>query len=221
VSPETVVWPLARPPVLCIPRVAHIGTLDPADKGAFSWGAHGLSVSLHPDEWEAIARLGGRPWHLLERTGGVFLDYWAPDAKRQRTIARWGVAHGLVERRYGYVYARRWWDSELEGTMSSYHATRGEALEEAGDEGEIRRMLSHPGTARLAQRIGMSPPELDAFAALLLCYVEDEHPDLDGVWWADRHGPLSAPRGAIVPARLAHWSRRRLAPVDVEQLLGA
>jgi hypothetical protein len=82
------VWPLVRPPVRWISRVAHIGTLDPAAKGAFSWEAHGLSVSLHPEEWEAIARLGGRPWHLLERTGGVFLDYWSLGEKHRRTIAR-------------------------------------------------------------------------------------------------------------------------------------
>ncbi len=212
--------PLSRPPLRSLARVCHIGTLNPADKGDFSWEAHGLSVSLHPEEWERIAELGGRPWHLLARDGGAFLDYWALGRRAKRTIARWGIERGLVSRQY--VHARSWWDDELEDTMHSLHATRVEALEEAGEPDDgmgISRVLTHPGTAALAQRIGMKAPEFDAFDALLVCYVEDEHPDIDGVWWADDHGPLSAPRGCIVPARLQRWSRRPLNRTEAEQVL--
>jgi len=205
--PANTAAPLSRPPLRSLGRVCHIGTLNPADKGDFSWEAHGLSVSLHPEEWEAIAKLGGLPWHLLERDGGVFLDYWALGRRARRRITHWGVQHGLVERQF--VHARSWWDDELEDTMRSFHATRADAVEEndaLDGEGNISRVVTHPGTAALEQRTGMTAPDLDAFDAMLVCYVEDAHPDLDGVWWADRHGPLSAPRGCIVPARLAHWS---------------
>lgn len=196
--------------------------LNPAEKGAFSWEAHGLSVSVHPQEWEAIAKLGGRSWHLLagkDGEDGVFLDYWALGPRARRRIAHWGVARGLVSRRF--VHARRWWDDELEDTMITLHDTRAAALDEAEglDPGGVFRVVTYPATAQLERRIGMSAPAFDAFDALLVCHVEDEHPDLDGVWWADRHGPLSAPRGCIVPARLSHWSRRQLERTDAERLL--
>jgi hypothetical protein len=211
--------PLLRPPIVRLSRVCHIGTLDPAEKGAFSWEAHALSVSRHPEEWEAIGRLGGRPWHLLERAGGAFLDYWALREKSRLRVALWGLGRGLVERRF--LHARRCWDSELEDTLTTHHATRAEALAQADGDSEqkIRRVVAYLATETLEKRIAMKPPELDAFDALLLCFVEDEHRDLDGVWWADRHGPLSAPRGAIVPARLARWTRRPLDPSDAERLL--
>jgi hypothetical protein len=174
---------------------------------------------VHPEEWEAIARLGGRPWYLLERHDGAFLDYWALGRYARRRIAYWGVAHGLVTRTY--VHARQWWDEELEDTMMTLHATRSDALDEAQgcDEDSLSRLATYPATIKLEQRTNMTAPEFDAFDVMLLCYVEDEHPDLDGVWWEDRHGPLSAPRGPIVPARLARWSRRALARADAARLL--
>lgn len=207
-------------PLRALSRVCHIGTLNPAEKGTFSHEAHGLSVSLDPEEWEMIAKLGGRPWHLLARPGGVFLDYWALGRRARRQITRWGVEHKLVST--SYVHARSWWDDELKDTMRSLHATRADAVADDDEHDAhrcISRVVTHPGTAALQKRTGMSARDLDAFDALLVCYVEDEHPDIDGVWWADSHGPLSAPRGCIVPARLAHWSRRPLHRIDAERLL--
>jgi hypothetical protein len=219
--PENTVATLCRPPLRRLSRVAHIGTLDPADKGEFSHEAHGLSVSLHPEEWERIAKLGGNPWHLLERDGGVFLDYWALGRRAKRAITRWGIEHGLVTRRH--VHARSWWDDEAEDTMRSLHATRAEAVEEGELEEQpavISRILTYTGTAKLKQRTGARTSQLNAFDELVVCYVEDAHPDIDGVWWEDEHAWMSAPRGCIVPARLDRWSRQPLDRHDAEHLLG-
>lgn len=48
---------------------------------------------------------------------------------------------------------------------------------------------------------GMRLPD-DAEDFLLPLYVEREMPDAHGVWWEDEHGPMSAPRGVIVPSKM-------------------
>lgn len=211
---------LRRPPLLRLPRVCHIGTLNPADKREVSWEAHGLSVSLHPEEWEMIAKLGGAPWHLLERADGVFLDYWALGRRTRRQITAWGVENGLLTRRYVHELTQ---PSEDEATVStSLHATRKEALSECELDAQpvsIRRVVAHSATEKLTHRIGRHLLGLDAFTEALVCFVEDEHPEIDGVWWEDEHGWLSAPHGCIIPARLERWSRRPLAREGADRLL--
>jgi hypothetical protein len=204
--------PAGRLAVLRIDRVAHIGSLDRADKGRHSYEGHGLSVSVDPHEWEAIARLGGLPWHLLSRTEGRFVDYWSLSTRSRRGIARWGLQRNYLQRRIAWSASR--WDDELEDTFTTCHDTKQEALEELevdDQEGEVRRTTVLAGTAHLERRTEMSSPQ-DGFDLALVCYVEDHHPDLDGVWWQDRHGPLSAPRGVILPARLAQWTVAPLRP---------
>lgn len=211
--------PQPRLPLRRLSRVCHIGTLDPEDKGPFSWESHGLSVSLDPERWEEIAKLGGRRWHLLERDQGAFLDYWSMSPKLRRHIASWGISRGLVRRQLVFALHRP--DTELADTMITLHATHADALAEADEDpdAEIKRTVSYPGTAALTARTGMPPPELDAFDAMLVCHVEDAHPHLDGVWWQDRPGPLSAPRGCIVPARLPEWTVSTLARSHAARLL--
>jgi hypothetical protein len=212
---------ITRPPLRHLSTVCHIGTLDLADKGPFSWEAQGLSVSIDPTSWEAIAELGGQPWHLLERRAGAFLDYHRLGPRTRLRVARWAVARGLLTR--VFVHQRTWWDDELESESGCYHDTRAEAIEEAEEtadnESSVRRVVTYPGAPLLAQRAGTRLPEYEAFDAALLCYVEDEHPAIDGVWWEDRYLPLSAPRGCILPRRLAAWTRREVTREQASRLL--
>lgn len=208
-------------PIVALDRVAHIGTLDPADRGSvfsYSYEGHGLSVSVDPEEWEAIARLGGLPWHLLSKPGGTFVDYWSLGARRRRQIAGWGVHRGYVVRRA--VWAAEWWDDELETSLTSLHVTRREALGEVDDiEGAVKRTVTLEATARLRRRLGMDVG-LDVFDYVLECYVEDAHPEVDGIWWADAYGPLSAPRGVILPGHVSAWTAAPLPRSEAAGLLG-
>lgn len=194
-------------PTLAIRRVAHIGMLERADKqrSSFSWEGHGLSVSVHPEEWEMIARLGGRPWWLLENSNGRFLDFWALTDAQREEISRWGVSGGYAEQRI--MWAAGYYDDELESRMVSYHVTRELADEEASEQGDVEEVLVLHPTERLSARLGMRSPS-DCLDHLTVCFVEDECPTLDGVWWTDTYRPyaLSAPRGVILPARLDDWA---------------
>jgi hypothetical protein len=205
--------------MIALPAVAHIGTLNPADKGrdfAFSHEGHGLSVSVDPEEWERIARLGGRQWHLLRKDSGRFLDYWALTRRQRLAITSWGIVRRYVVRKV--VWAARLWDDELEETIVTYHETKQLAREEQDGAGEVRRAGTLEATQLLSRRLGMTVG-FDAFDHLLVCYVEDQHPQLDGVWWEDAHGPLSAPRGVIRPARIPDWTVTPLGRRDADRAL--
>lgn len=79
---------------MSFPSLIHIGSLNPGDKRGFSHEWQGLSVSLHPDAWEQIARLAGPRWELSV-PGNRFVDFHAlDDAARDRIVA-WGVERAI------------------------------------------------------------------------------------------------------------------------------
>lgn len=205
--------PARRLPSLPIEQVFHVGTMNAADKGfqyRHSYEGHGLSVSVDPDEWERIARLGGLPHWSLVREGGRLLDAHALGRRWRRRIEDWGIEQGYVARIRALRV--RWWDSEDECEYRSLHRDLAEARAEAAGEGSVRSVVTLAATPRFDQRISMSA-DLDCFDQLLGVYVEEQS-DLDGVWWQDEYRELSAPRGVIVPSRLGRWTRRRLVPED-------
>ncbi|WP_408903414.1 hypothetical protein [Methylobacterium radiotolerans] len=62
-------------PIIELGRVHHVGSLDPARWGSLHRSSQEgpcLSVSLCPDAWTGIARLGGCDPHTLGRDGGIF-----------------------------------------------------------------------------------------------------------------------------------------------------
>lgn len=201
-------------PLITQTEATHIGTLKAADKGirGRSYEGHGLSVSICPEEWERIAKLGGLPWWQLENPDGRFLDAHALTEKQQAEIASWGLELGLVE------WAELWElsfdddDDELDDTVSFLFASKDEAeLELEEREGSSLKQVGRwCGTEQLAARIGFAS-ELDSFALLLPLYVEENLAGVDGVWWEDiLDGYLSAPRGVIVPGHLCRWTRQRI-----------
>lgn len=210
---------LANAPVSVrsLTRVWHIGTLDRRDKGRRgpSFEGDGLSVSVDPDAWEEIAKLGGLPRWVLTNPRGRFVEFHALTEIQRTAIADWGITHGLVCKKD--TWALSYYDEELEDRCTLEIDDEAEACETLDDllehdpdsEPELKPAETLAVTSKLCERIGFKP--LDAFDVLVALWAEDET-TLDGVWWADRLAPelLSAPRGVIVRRALPNWRRRRI-----------
>ena len=200
--------------VTALTEVFHIGTLDHADKGKLTWSdsyeGHGLSVSLHPDEWERIAKLGGLPRWKLTNEAGRFLDALELSDTQRKEIIAWGVEQGLCEVRTVWTVAR--YDDELEDTMlisfEDEETARAEAEDSELDPDAVASQQRPQATPALRDRVGCDSGA-DCFDHLTVVWVEDNRPDLDGVWWRFEHAPMSAPAGTILPGKLALWRRER------------
>lgn len=62
-------------PLISFTKLYHVGTLNPENKGSDSHEGSGLSVSVHPNEWTRIAKLGGGDLYSLSKSGNQFLDF--------------------------------------------------------------------------------------------------------------------------------------------------
>ena len=102
-------------PIIELLTVHHIGSFDPRDKGGRgeSYEGVGLSVSLHPDAWMAIARLGGLPeWSLTAPDGGGrFLDVHALTVPQRGEIESWAQATDLTRNEPRWEVS--WVDAEV------------------------------------------------------------------------------------------------------------
>ncbi len=197
-------------PAVRVPEAFHVGAMNPAGKGSRSCEGHGLSVTSDPDAWTRIARLGGLPrWKLNCAPGrGFFADAHALGPEGRAAVAAWGIREGYV------VAAVRWaasrYDSELDCELQTLHSSEEEARLEAGDGAEPGRRDGLAATAKLADALHpVKPDVLDPADHLLAVHVETQCPHLDGVWWDDKPGPWSAPRGVILPGRLGAWTASR------------
>jgi len=199
-------------PLLSFDSVFHIGTLDLADKGTHgsSLEGHGLSFAASEElveTWERIAKLGGQPTWRLDKPGARFVDAHRLSKAQRKEIKEWGVEEGYVELVTVWHAVR--WDSEIEDETWSVHESKEDAELELDEGGEIRRRRDLKGTAKLDQLIGQQAG-LSCFDLLLVAYVE-QTTELDGVYWDDLDdGWYSAPRGVILPAKVAEWRTVKL-----------
>lgn len=205
-------------PVIELSCVYHIGTLNPADRGrpGRSLEAHMLSVSLDPEAWIRIARLGGNPIHALSlaQRPARFLDIHAvlDDPALSSTIEQWAV-----EKEYAYpgTLWRGWFfDDELDCHCCLIFPDEAAAREEFRDPEEDAAPAGHQAveafdtllpTDKLREAIPLPFDHPGNLLQYLVILWAETHPtDLDGVWWAEMHDPegLSAPRGGIFPGKV-------------------
>lgn len=218
-------------PIRQLDSVYHLGELDVAKRGERfrnSLEGDGLSVSLCPDAWRRIAKLGGSPLWRLDRAGGRFLDVHAlvddPRFETMRaTVERWALAGDWVRRVDRY---RAWqFDDEADNWMYSLHSSRADAAEEVEGNGFALNDVRDSGepvlqcveivepTERMIARLGLIPDVHDdglGYAGILWARdVLAQHLDnpIDGAWWDELYAPacLSAPRGAIFPEAQHRW----------------
>lgn len=187
-----------------------MGTLNSENRNqnyAESYEGPGLSVSLHPDDWRAIAKLGDTPTWVAHKTNNLFVDRWALTEQQEDEIQRWGIRNQLLE------YVTRWevarWDSELDHQYFIHCETYQEALEEADmEESIVTEIETLASTTKLAELTGTQKGNTaSAFDMALNIYTQQET-DLDGIWWEDTYDPstYSCPRGVILPDMIFSWS---------------
>lgn len=227
-------------PVIRLDRVFHVGSMDPSrlgeNSGTSSQEGACLSVSLCPNAWAGIARLGD-DLHVLETRDGLFLDAVAllADEAARRDLLAWAVEADLVEMR---TLWRAWsFDEDAGDWRFVLCASRQGAIAEADVDGDDVAGMPAPeghvavepvevpvGTFLLRDLTGFAVrPDEDASDAVvaafaLVCAHEVAGRPFDGVWWTETFAPelLSAPRGGIFPDRVKQWSVRRMPLDDVD-----
>lgn len=216
-------------PTLTAGTLFHIGTLDPEHKGHFYSGSHeghGVSVSHCPHAWCQIAKLGGSPLWEVTKAGAQFVDVhgFMDTPVLRRELSAWALLNGYAtaEPRWKAWYQ----DEEDESYSFSLHASLEEAENESTaeppeDEADTRQVSVLVATEALGARVGGHlMPNPDATEQLLMVWLEDMHPEIDGVWWAERYNPdgYSAPRAAIFPAKLGTWAKKQIPWAGVEDV---
>lgn len=203
-----------EPPVVGFDSVFHVGTLDPSRKGESygrSYEGSGLSMSLHPDDWQQIARLSGHVWQI--GTSSLrFMSRHDVDESQTAAAVAWAESEGLVEIRDMWLYSTG--ENENGDATFAYAATREEALDELAyfeddSQPELRRVPV--ATELLAERTGQRfHPDEDVTDDALIVFAE-QHLDVDGLWWEDDYDPdvLSCPRGVIFAGKVAALDRRK------------
>lgn len=200
VPPQEVLF---DPPMVGVDTVWHIGDMNPEHRSGWSLEGHALSVSVCPDEWEQIARLGGRGrWRL----DGPFamIDALALTDDDREAVARWAQHEQLL------VPATVWHahlgeDAELGDEIVLVFDTEADARSEAEGWGvddvdaAVEPVAGWKATEALARVVGRSDPT-DAFEHALLVWAEAA--GYDGVWFEERLdvAALSAPRGGLFAA---------------------
>lgn len=200
-----------------LPRVYHVGTFKPDDKLKGAGASHegnGLSVTLHPDEWTRIARLGDDPvWSLTKPGGFRFLNFRALRAADVAALSTWAVDAGWLKAD-GHRWQVSWTDTETGDSRSMLVDTERKAVDEAEDmpsdaHASVKAVLCDEATAAMNARIGFVVNPGLAIDMAATIYAEDVAM-LDGVWWEDRLDVacLSAPRGVINLRSLPDVTRR-------------
>lgn len=231
-------------PVLRLHKVFHVGSMDSSRRGENSGRSSQegacLSVSLTPNAWASIARLGNE-LHILENPDGVFLDVVAllSDEEARSEVLSWAVEAGLTETR---ALWRVWnYDDETEEWRFLLFTTSTEAFSEAccqadQDYAEATAVPGpdgHSGIEQIEAPVGLEPlqkltgfsvrPDEDATNAIVTAFAMLRGEQLtgrpfDGVWWRETYAPdsLSSPRGGIFQTRVELWAKSRGSLNDVD-----
>lgn len=197
--------------------VYHAGSLVKPASRRQSYEGSALSVSLCPDAWSRIARLGG-PIHEFTKPGMAFLSFYDLDEDVIAHITAWAVAEGLLETAVAW---RAWsWDDEFETwrymVCPTEAAARAELPDDEADVGNLPDgavSLVEPMPINRLTPVGVTRADgyggdCDATDIAAQFWIEDilrtEIPPVVGLWWEERFDPdaLSAPRGAIVPSAI-------------------
>jgi hypothetical protein len=193
-------------PTLEFESVVHIGSSDirpvPSRVTNSQEGCL-LSVSVHPDVWRRIARLGGGAWTKLSFPYPLrFVDLPESLETNRDEILAAGFAGDLI------TEATFWksFHTDEEGEEGHFlHATKEEADAEDGvrDPERAQVFLS---TETLSCFWCGSPKKISPFFTLsaLVAFLVKDDPAIHGVWWNDFFDPcsLSAPRGGIFQDRI-------------------
>ena len=205
--------PLTKTKTIDFDCLYHVGTMNPDDKGSYfssSYEGSGLSVSLDPDRWIQIARLGGFPtWKMTRDTPAVFVNYHELDNSDLERIKAWGESKDYFTEQDCYTI--HWFDDELDEevymTFATIEQARAEFPDEDYSDDDITKETRIIATDRLLDRAAIDSKE-DCTDGLVVAWAEDH--GYDGVWWKDEDGPWSCARGTIFAENVSDWSSEQL-----------
>jgi hypothetical protein len=209
---------LPRFPTFLANTVCHVGNLSVSRKlSSSSYEGPGLSVSLYPEEWAQIAKLGGDTYALSRIDGrpGTFVDMLKVDARSMRdSLTRLLVERGLVTRE------KRWYvrftDEDRKRTIGDFKTPEDANVEAESMDVHDVVVKSHttaaatPALLRYWNQFFTDAEPVDAFD-VGLNYLVNEEGRYDGLWWHEDLDvfALSAPRGVIVPSKIKQWRHRK------------
>lgn len=191
--------------VLNLSQVSHVGTFNQAHKKSYSYEGDGLSVSLHPDEWRRIARIGGET-HLLTKDGAQFADFHSMDLD---SLDVWGVENQLIEQ--ATFFRITYFDDEMGSDVYTDYVDPVEAQEELDCMEDpalsVEEVKGYNPTAKMHSEMGVNTDHSEYQKHLFGLYIQQNFPELDGVWFADTLDVLaySAPAGMIFTNKLTQW----------------
>lgn len=206
-NPNSFVWFEAegcRWPGLLLDEVAHIGSMQPQAKGTthnrHSLEGHLLSVSVDPDAWRRIARLGAAPTWLMRPSfedapslltvdgqdgapAALFLDMRRLSDEQRLQCAQWAVEQGLLRpAMFGEV---SWFDEELDQRVAynfdltdpkgceAFDEELGSRKEDGWDDVRAQRVEGHAPTEALHERIGFNVHAAHAAEMAAILYAQE------------------------------------------------
>lgn len=201
-------------PIRKLSKVYHVGSMNIKNKSDFSLEGSGLSVSLHPQEWSKITKLGGNDIFELSKSNGTFIEAYKIKKTHKQAIINWALENDYLIQKETYKVC--WFDDELEQTVCMEFDDIAKAKSELGNEDEGRKLkVNKKGllpTEKLKQETHQKKIDpSQTFDLLLTIYVEHTS-NYDGIWWGDKLDPLnySAPRGVIFNKMVNSWNTKKL-----------
>lgn len=195
--------------------LTHIGYLENPSQINGDLEGPLLSVSIHPEEWEAIAELGGCPWWEIVAPNPFLLLDRLKNPKSWRNLEKWGLEQNLI-------HHETWWKVPTlvgEDGETGYFLMKSKKEAKESEEPEIGKIHS--------TQVLITSPELSAFwqqrktnpekeirsshtTDALTCFIIElaSHQYLPnspiGIWWNETFDPgnLSAPRGGLSPHKI-------------------
>ena len=192
-------------PEVSFEHLYHVGTFVQDQKKAYSYEGQGLSVSRHPHVWRGLAQLSGDIWEF-DVPENRFLDYHELSAEQRDELTRIALERGYI--RPETMWVVRSWDDEMEEELEFFYSTQDEAEEEAdGIDGRVEEVSTYVATDSFPDKT-VTEGSVNFEQVLATIWVNENAPELDGVWWEDRLDALrySAPRGVLSMNKIAEWT---------------
>lgn len=188
-----------------IQEVFHIGTLDESKRTSLNYEGKGLSISLHPKEWQIICRgkISGKPFSLIN-PNSKFAVFNKNDDLLE-TLAYFGLINNYVTevKKISFTY----YDDEAECEFIEYFNSVEDFEDSWGDEKfKIIDILSPTNTLReLMSPVSVS--DEDPYVELFNLYIQKHFDDYDGLWFNRPLDVLSyqAPAGLIFDHKKDNW----------------
>lgn len=162
----------------------HIGDLTNKQQRDNSYESNTLSVSVHPEEWIKIAKLGGKNKYSLFKSNAKFLNIISVenDNLLMKNITNWGILNNYIY--LDTLYKVSYYDDEMECELISLYNTHLEAEKEAPtpeDITVIKNSLLSTQNLNDKRNNGKEIEPINVKRFLIFQYAQ-EALKLDGIW---------------------------------------